>query len=193
MRRTLLWLVGLLVLVGNVRFAFAHDVLQGDTCSVGADEVIEGNVFALCRTLTVSGVINGDLFGGGATIEIDGTVRGSLYLAGGQLDISGKIGKDVHFAGGVMTLMPTAEFLSDSGDVVSASMSTEVDGVRVPGSITSVSYQLLINGDVSREVSFWGSALTVNGTVDGDITATVGEPTSTGVSELRTIFSFLPI
>ena len=115
-------------------------------------------------------MIDGDLFGGGSTIQIDGTVRGSLYLVGGQLDISGKIGKDIHFAGGVMTLKPTAEFLSDNADVISVSMSTEIDGVRIPGSITSVSYQLLINGDVSREISFWGSALTINGAVDGDVT-----------------------
>ena len=52
MRRRLLVLVGLLLMVGNVQFAFAHDVLQGDTCVIAADEQIEGNVFALCRTLT---------------------------------------------------------------------------------------------------------------------------------------------
>jgi hypothetical protein len=193
MRRRLLWGIGLLILLGNVQFAFAHDVLQGDSCTIAAEQQIEGNVFALCRTLIVSGVINGDLFGGGSTIQVDGTVNGSLYLVGGQLDIRGKIGKDIHFGGGVLTLKPTAQFLSSSADVISASMSTEVDGVRVPGSITSISYQLLINGAVSREISFWGSALTINGAVDGDVTATVGDPASTGVSELRTLFGFLPI
>jgi len=126
---------GLLIILGNVQFAFAHDVLQGDSCTVAADEQIEGNVFALCKTLIVSGVINGDLFGGGSTIQIDGTVNGSLYLVGGQLDISGTIGKDIHFGGGVLTLKPTAKFLSSSADVVSASMSTEVDGCASPAAL----------------------------------------------------------
>ena len=44
---------------------------------------------------------------------------------------------------------------------------------------------------VGREVSFWGSALTINNLVGGDVTATVGDPTSTGVTELRTLFDFL--
>jgi hypothetical protein len=193
MLRRLLWVFGLLLILGNIQFAFAHDVLQGDSCTIAADQQVEGNVFALCRTLTVSGVINGDLFGGGSTILIDGTVNGSLYLVGGQLDISGKIGKDIHFGGGVLTLKPTAQLLSDEADVISASMSTEIDNVRIPGSITSVSYQLLMNGSVNREISFWGSALTINGAVNGDVTATVGDPASTGVNELRTLFGFLPI
>src|SRR6185295_13157696 len=99
MRRRLLIIVGLLLILGNLHFAFAHDVLQGDQCTIAADEHIEGNVFVLCRTLTVSGEIDGDLFGGASTILIDGTVNGSVYLVSGQLEITGKIGKDVHFAG----------------------------------------------------------------------------------------------
>jgi len=193
MLRRLLLVFGLLLMLGNLQFAFAHDVLQGDSCTIAAGQQVEGNVFALCRTLVVSGVINGDLFGGGSTIQIDGTVNGSLYLVGGQLDISGKIGKDIHFGGGVLMIKPTAQLLSDQADVISASMSTEIDGVRIPGSVTSVSYQLLMNGTVAHEISFWGSALTINGAVNGDVTATVGDPASTGVSELRTLFGFLPI
>ncbi|MEO8396302.1 MAG: hypothetical protein ABI700_25140, partial [Chloroflexota bacterium] len=53
--------------------------------------------------------------------------------------------------------------------------------------------QLLINGAVSQEISFWGSALTIRGAVQGDVTATVGDPASTGVSELRTLLGFVPL
>lgn len=193
MRRRLFIVLGLLLILGNMQIALAHDVLQGDQCTIAAGDKIEGNVFVLCRTLTISGEIDGDLFGGASTTLIDGTVNGSLYLVGGQLDIAGKIGKDVHFAGGVLTVKPTAQFLGERSDLISVSMSTEVDGARVPGSITSVSYQLLVNGAVSREISFWGSALTINGEVDGDVSATVGDPASTGVTELGTLFNFLPI
>jgi hypothetical protein len=73
------------------------------------------------------------------------------------------------------------------------SLSTEVDDVRISGSLTSASYQLVLNAPVGREVSFWGSALTIAATVNGDVTATVGDPASTGVTELRTLFSFLPL
>ncbi len=183
----------LLVILGNVQIAFAHDVLQGDQCAIAADEHISGNVFALCRVLTVSGEIDGDLFGGGSTVVIDGTVTGSLYLFGGEVTVNGTVGGSVHFAGGVLTLSPSARLLDERADVISLSLSTELDAPRISGSVTSASYQLLVNAPVDREISFWGSALTVSGVVGGDVNATVGDPGSTGVTELRTVFSFLPV
>ena len=158
----LLTVFGLLLIMGNIQIASARDILQGDQCTVEATEHISGNVFALCRTLVVSGEIDGDLFGGGSTIQIDGTVTGSLYVAGGQLDISGTVGRDIHFAGGALTIQPTAKLLDPRADLITANLSTEVDGARIPGSVTSVSYQLLLNAPVEREVTFWGSALTVS-------------------------------
>ncbi|MCC6804900.1 MAG: polymer-forming cytoskeletal protein [Anaerolineae bacterium] len=188
-----LWIgLGLLLILGNVQIAFAHDVLQGDECAITADERITGNVFVLCRVLTVSGTVDGNLYGGGFTVVIDGAVTGSIYLISGETTITGTVGGDIHFAGGVLTVEDTAELLDDRADIVSVSMSTELSAPRVAGSVTSASYQLLLNSPVAREVSFWGSALTVSGTVDGDVTATVGDPGSTGVNELRTLFGFLP-
>lgn len=188
-----LWIgLGLLLILGNVQIAFAHDVLQGDQCTVAADERITGNVFVLCRELIVSGTIDGNLYGGGFNVVIDGTVTGSIYLLSGETRIEGVVGGDVHFAGGVLTLEPSAELSDPRADVISVSMSTEISVPRVPGSVTSASYQLLLNTPIDREVSFWGSALTVGGMVDGDVTATVGDPDSSGVNELRTLFGFLP-
>ncbi|MEP7290862.1 MAG: hypothetical protein ABI835_03715 [Chloroflexota bacterium] len=192
MLRRLILVFVLVLLLGSVQIAFGHDVLQGDQCTINGGEHIRGNVFALCRILTISGEVDGDLFGGGSTILIDGTVTGSLYLVGGQLDISGRIGQDVHFAGGALNILPSAEFLDESGDLISVNLSTQVDNGGIPGSVTSASYQLVLNGAVDHDVSFWGSALVINNTVGGDVTATVGDPASTGVSELGTLFNFLP-
>ncbi|HVU11511.1 MAG TPA: hypothetical protein VHD90_09545 [Phototrophicaceae bacterium] len=192
MLRRLLLVLGLLLLMGNLQVASAHDVLQGDQCTVAQGDRIEGNVFVLCRSLIVNGEIDGDLIGGGFSIQINGQVDGSVYLIGGQLDVYGKIGKDVHFAGGALDIKPGAQLLDDRSGLISLSLSTQVDNAEVPGSVTSVSYQLVINGAVQREVSFWGSALTINNTVHGDVNAQVGDPASTGVTELSTLLSFLP-
>jgi hypothetical protein len=108
------------------------------------------------------------------------------------MQVGGTVGKDIHFAGGVLTLLPTARLTDERGDVISADLSTEIQQARVPGGVTAVGYQLIISGLVQRDVSFWGSALTVDSMVDGSVTATVGNPGSTGVSELRTLFGFLP-
>src|SRR5579871_3987512 len=122
MLRRVLVVLGVLLLLGNLQIAFAHDVLQGDSCSIAAGEKIEGNVFALCRTLTVDGEIDGDLMGGGSSIQINGQVDGSVYLVGGQLTISGKIGKDVHFAGGTLEIRPGAQLLDSRSDLITVSL-----------------------------------------------------------------------
>lgn len=192
LRRLIPVLALLMIFLGGVQVAFAHDVLQGDECTVAANERIEGNVFALCRILTISGEIDGNLFGAASTIVIDGSVTDSVYAVGGQLDVSGSIGQDVHFAGGALNILPAAQFGSPTSDLITVNLSTQVDNAGIPGSITSVGYQLVLNGAVDGEVSFWGSALVINSTVVGNVTASVGDPSSTGVSELRTLFNFLP-
>ncbi len=197
MLRRLFIVLALLVVMGNFRAAsagaLARDVLQGDQCVITADEHLEGNVFVLCRTLVVSGVVDGDLFGAASDIQIDGTVLGSLYLVGAQLNVSGEIGGDIHFAGGVVDVHPSAQLSDPRGDLISLSLNTVIENAHIPGSVTTIGYQLLIDGTVGREVSFWGSALTIDSVVGGDVTATVGDPASTGVAELRTLFDFLPV
>ncbi len=197
MRRRLFIVLALLLVLGNFGAAsastMARDVLQGDQCVIAADDHLEGNVFVLCRTLVVSGVIDGSLFGGASDIQIDGTVLGSLYLVGAQLNVTGEVGGDIHFAGGVIDLQPSAHLSDPHADLISLSLNTLIENTHVPGSVTTVGYQLLIDGTVGREVSFWGSALTIDSMVGGDVTATVGDPSSTGVTELRTLFDFLPV
>ncbi len=178
-----------LLLLGNIRLAAAHDVLQGDQCTIAAGEQIVGDVFAFCRNLTVSGEIDGSLFGVASSIVIDGKVAGSVYLAGGQMDVKGSIGDNLHFAGGVLNLESSAQL---DNNLVALSFATQTAN-PIPGSVTAVGYQLLLGGQVEREVSFWGSALTVDSTVTGDVTANVGDPASTGVTQLRTLLNFLPV
>jgi hypothetical protein len=46
---------------------------------------------------------------------------------------------------------------------------------------------LILDGDIGKEVSFWGSALTIDGRVGMNVDANVGDPQSTGISQLQTI------
>jgi hypothetical protein len=185
-KRILIVSVLLIVLLpfGN---SSAREIRQGDQCIIGGNEVIQGNLFALCRTLIVNGRVEGNLIGAATRGEINGTVDGDVYLLSGQLDLNGTIGGDLHFGGAVLRVLPTALFEDESGDLIGLSLSTTLsDGVAVPGSITSVGYQLVVNGAVGKEVNFWGSALTVNGDAGGNVNANVGDPQS-GISQLQTL------
>lgn len=171
-KQVLIALVLVILLSGVVE---ARDIRQGDQCVLEADETIEGNLFVLCRTLVIDGTIEGNLIGAAVDAEINGTINGDVYLVAGQLVTRGSLGKDLHFIGPVLNIQPETEFTDERADLMSASLSTTV-ATRLPGTIIDLGYQLLIEGTVEDEVSFWGSALTIDGRVDGDVDATVGDP-----------------
>jgi len=189
MRTKWLWVFFIIILIFMTSgVTSAHEILQGDRCVVETDETIEGDLFVLCRTLLVNGVIKGNLIGAAYTAEINGHVENDIYLAAGQLNVRGIVGQNLVFAGPVLQVNPDATFEDNRGDLISLSLSTQVfENVTIPGSITSVSYQLLMNGKVGKGVSFWGSAFNIGGEVASDVNATVGDPRTNDASQLETL------
>lgn len=188
MRRRVL--IILLLLLCSAGVVSARQILQADQCVVPTDETVEGNLFATCRTLVVDGTITGDLIGAAATAQINGTVEGSVYLLSGQLDVFGTIGQDLHFGGPMLVVHENARI--EDGDLIAIALSA-VSSVPVPGSVVSLGYQTVIEGDVGREVNFWGTSLTLDAAVSGNVDASVGDPNSTGVAELRALLTPLEI
>lgn len=180
----------LLLFLCSAGVVSARQILQADQCLVRTDETVEGNLFATCRTLVVDGRITGDLYGAAATAQINGTIDGSIYLLSGQLDVYGSIGSDLHFAGAVLRLHDGAAI--ESGDLVSVTLST-VSSVPIAGSVVNAGYQTILEGNVGSEVNFWGTSLTLDATVGGDVDASVGDPESAGVAELRALLTPLDI
>jgi len=183
MRRTLiLILIGLVISLTTAGVVLARDMIQGEQCTVEIDEVVEGSLFTFCQNLLVMGRVEGNILGIALRTTITGEVEGNVYIAGLQLDHSGTIQDDLHYAGIIMNIRPPVlEEVAHPvrGQIVSAALSSHIaESVIVPDRITSIGYQLLIDGEVREEINFWGSALILNNTVDGDVYATVGNPES---------------
>jgi hypothetical protein len=176
----------LFLLLFSAGIASARQILQADQCTVGTGETIEGNLFVTCRSLTIEGTVEGDVVGAAATTTINGTIEGSVYLAGGQLDVFGTIAHDIHFGGLALHVQPEAEL--QESDVYSIALSTIIEA-PVPGSVVAAGYELVLMGDIGGEVSFWGSALTIDAEISGDVDASVGDPRSAGVAELRAMLT----
>lgn len=189
MRRLVLGFVFLSILLLFGRGdAWARTIRQGDQCLIDTNETIQGNLFAMCRTLQIKGTVTGDVLAAATDAKISGKITGDVYVVAGQLEISGEVGQDVNFAGAVLRLMPTANLSGPTADLMSLSLSTTIDvGTHVPGNVTSAGYQLVVNGEVAGEVSFWGSALVINSSVGSDVDAVVGDSQSTGVSQVQTL------
>lgn len=205
MRRMLFIISSLLIFIPGISVS-ARDVLTGaEACNVSEDQVINGTVFALCETLVIDGTVNGDLFAAALRILINGTVNGNLYVIGGQMDIFGNISKDIHYGGAVLRFNPTIENEEGGSNtrdstnlrseqvtlstraIKTITLSTRLyDNTLIDDGLINVGYQLIIDGDIDDEVSFWGSTFIVNGSIDGNVFAVVGDPESDS-SQIETL------
>jgi hypothetical protein len=180
------WLIVVLIALGMTGGAVSAAVLQqADPCTVAADEVVEGNLFALCQQLTVEGRVTGDIVGVVLGADLNGRIDGSVYLLGGRVNLRGRVGQDVHFAGPVIYLRPGAELAGEQSDIYSVALTTRVE-TPVPGNVSAAGYELYIGAPVQGNVYFSGTSLTINAVIEGNVEASVGSSTDT-TQQLRSV------
>jgi cytoskeletal protein CcmA (bactofilin family) len=168
-------LIGLicLVLFTLAPTALAFEGRGGDTVVIGADEVIEDDLYVGAGTFILDGTVKGDLIVGGSTIEINGTVEGDLIAAGQTVVVRGTVTDDVRIAGQALTLESEAQV---GDDVLAAGFSIEgKKGSSVGGDFVYVGYQALLAGDIAQDVDIAVGGVKLSGSVGGDVEAEVGE------------------
>jgi hypothetical protein len=182
-RKAFCLLIVLLIIAGGVS---AAEIIQQEFCTIPADRVVEGNLYVLCRDLTLDGTVHGNVIGLAYQARINGTVDKNVYMGGGELAINGTIGDDLHFAGLSLNVESASELLD--ADIFFFGLSSVISAAaEVTGQIVAVGYQLVIDGDVSENIDFWGSSFNVGGAVGGNIDASVGDAADQNVaSQLET-------
>jgi hypothetical protein len=194
----LMLIISLLVSAGAV---FARDFLNDSHCVVPAETTIHGTLFVLCQDLHIDGTVYGDVVGGALRTEINGQIYGNVYMLSSQMDVRGRVTKDLHFGGVVLRLNPPYENVPTEmvegagsnpqwigGSVKAFSLSTTVfENCIIDDGIINAGYQLVVQGDVRNEITFWGSAFLIDGLVAGDVYASVGNPEA----ESRTLETLL--
>ena len=101
-------------------------VRTGDRVTVGAGEVIEGDLYVFAGDISINGTVTGDLiaFGGqvevggdliagAGTVDLTGAVLGDIRVGAGQLQVDGAVSEDVFAGVGRLTIDGTI-----GGDVV---------------------------------------------------------------------------
>lgn len=194
--RTLIWLPSLLLILFfgvGVGVVEAADGMQGDHCVVERNDYIDHDFYFLCRTLVVQGTIDGDLIGVASKVTIarSGVVLGDIWVAGGQLTIQGEVDDDIHFGGVDLDITADAEkFTNPRLDVTALALSVEIsEDTVIPGDLLMIGYQGLVFGDIGGNIDFQGQRLEIQGSVDGNVDAVVGD--SREEINLRSI-PFLP-
>lgn len=183
-RLVLILLVAALLVLGVARPAYATDFRGGDTVVIGADEVIDDDLFLSAETVTVNGTVKGDLFAAGATVIVNGHVEGSLFLTGRTLAIHGPVDGSVYVGGYALTVGEGAT-IGRNLNFGGYSLTTQ-GGSTVGRSVYGGGYQLLLNGRVDQDVMIGAGAVEVNGTIGGDLRGSVGS------SDESTPTAFMP-
>lgn len=160
----------------------AFDGREGNQVVIGADEVINDDLYVGANEFTLDGTVNGDVIVGGSTITINGTVNGDLWAAGQVVIINGEVTDDARIAGAGLQLGDEAQV---GGDLLAAGASLETKaGSTVGNDLLVGAGQALLAGDVERDVLAGTGALELRGNTGGDVKAYVDqtEETASGPS-----------
>lgn len=153
--------------------ASAFDGRSGERVIIESDEVVNDDLYVTAAELVLDGTVNGDLIAIGQTLTINGRVEGDVMAAGQTVVINGTVTGAVRMAGSVLLL---AEGGSVGGDILGAGYSLEVqEGSSVGQDIVFAGGQLLIAGDVVRNMQVATGAFELRGAVGGNVQADVAE------------------
>ena len=161
---------------------YAFEGRDGEKVVIGADEVIEDDLYVGANEFVLDGTVKGDLIVGGNIITINGTVEGDLWAAGQAIIINGVVMDDARIAGAGLQLGDDAQI---GGDLLAAGASLETkNGSTVGNDLLVGAGQALLAGDVDRNVLAGAAALELRGNIGGDVKAYVDqtEDTASGPS-----------
>ena len=113
--------------------------------------VLNDNLYAAGKNVSVAGTINGDLFTAGENVAISGPISGDLAAVGSSLNISNNIGGSVRVAGENVNI-----YKSTGGDLLAA-------GKQI---------SLMSGSVVAKDAAMAGATVYINGTINGNVQVT---------------------
>ncbi len=172
-KRKLLILFGVVLLAAPllVSSAWAGETLSGEEVVIGADEVIEDDLYVAANEVIVEGTIGGDLVAVGNSVTVDGTVEGDLIAAGQSVEVGGQVDDDVRIAGQALLLSEGAVV---EDDLIAAGYSLENEPESsVGGVLWYAGYQALLAGSVGEDLAATLNSLTLGGEIGEDVNVEV--------------------
>jgi cytoskeletal protein CcmA (bactofilin family) len=154
--------------------AGAFEQRNGQTVVIAAGEVINDDLVVAAENFVLNGTVKGDVMavGGTMTIGPTGVVEGDLMAAGREVVIQGTVKDDARIAGAALKVGSGAEI---GDDLMGAGYSLETaPGSTIGGSLVFMGSQALLEGEVKENADVGVGGLSLQGTVGGDVKATVG-------------------
>lgn len=158
-------------------FVFAGPILRsGDTVSVEANQVLEGDFYGFGSAVKISGPAEGDVYVGGGSITLNAPVQQDVTAVGGVVQLHGTVGDDVRIIGGEVVIAESV-----AGDVVVLGGTVNIlSTATIEGDLLFYGNKLTIGGSVNGSVTGKAEEVRINTTVSGDVRITAARTLTLG-------------
>ena len=163
--RTLFFFLLFVVVLRSAPSALAFEVRNGESVSVGHDQVINSSLLVAGKSLVVDGIVHGDVYCAGQNVVISGLVDGDVLCAGQTIRITGVVTGNTRMLGQTIDISGTVR---RNVSIVSQTATLAREG-SVNGEILFAGQTTALSGLVRRAVSGAGQTAMLNGTVNGDV------------------------
>jgi hypothetical protein len=158
-------LLSLLALSALVLPVHAAGFKAGDTYTLRAGEVFQGNLYAAGGTVDIGGEVRGDLYAAGGTVNVNGAIKGDLVVLGGTVIVNGPVSGDIRVVGGNLMLNSAAE-----GELVAAGGTINLtSGSKVAGDVAIAGGSVSMEGEIGGKTRLEGGVFSLGGTFRGDV------------------------
>ena len=162
----------LVTMIGFGMTATAKAVEFDEDGFVGAEEVIDDDLFIGAETVEINGTINGDVFAAGSIVKVNGKVNGSLVTGAQAVLVNGEVTGSIYSGSSTFTLGSDAEV---GRNVYYGGFNLSAEPGSIVGRDLLVgAYQALLDGEIGRDVRAGTGALEINGSIGNDVIAEVG-------------------
>src|SRR5689334_18770430 len=152
--------------------AYAFDGRGGDKVVIQTAEVVNDDLYVGAQEFVLDGTVNGDLIVFAQIVTINGKVDGDLMAAAQTVVVNGEVTGAIRMAGSVLQV---GEKASIGGDIVGAGYSLEGKaGSKIGRDLVFAGGQILLAGDVTRNVRVATGGFDLRSKVGGDVKAEVG-------------------
>lgn len=146
--------------------ALAADNREGQSVTVGPNEVINDDLYVAANTIDIQGTINGNLIAAGNTITVSGTVTRDVNATGNAISIPGQVQGSARLAGSQVTVGGTI-----AGDLVALAGTLNVAREAAIGrDVMAAAGTATFAGPIARNVLVSGGELDFAGPVGGNVT-----------------------
>ena len=127
--------------------------------------VIQENLVAAGRLVSVNAQVEGDVVAAGRDLLIAGLVRGDILAAGETITVQGRVEGDVRIAGRATEIDAVV-----NGDVMAAGETVRLpDGASIAGRAWLAGHEVDVGGSIGDELKIAGEEVTIRGEILGDI------------------------